>query len=87
MGELVDCPPEEIMHRVDGPGPHDPPDGILGGSSVEGATGMRCNSPACQPIPPADDTPDLSALRATVAKATTVAQLRGAMLAYLDATT
>lgn len=37
--------------RCAGPGPHDPPDGILG-ESDQPISGIRCNSPAC--IPPPD---------------------------------
>lgn len=38
------------------------------------------------PAPPADPNAiDIAALKATVAKATTVPALRGAMMAYLDA--
>lgn len=70
----------------DGPGPHDPVDGVLGESSIEGVTGMRCNASACRPVAPASpDEIDFAALKATVAKAATVPALRGAMMAYLDA--
>lgn len=70
----------------DGPGPHDPSDGVLGETSVEGASGMRCSAPACRPVlPAAPDEIDIAALKATVAKATTVPQLRVVMMAYLDA--
>jgi hypothetical protein len=33
----------------DGPGPHDPPDGILGTTTVYGHLGHRCMAEACQP--------------------------------------
>lgn len=36
-------------------------------------------------LPAADPAIDIAALKATVAKATTVPQLRGAMMAYLNA--
>lgn len=36
----------------DGPGPHDPPSGIVGTSSVQNAKGMRCKAAAC--VPPVD---------------------------------
>lgn len=52
------------------------------------ATGaVACVSDRYEPNTPPPPPPDLDALRVTVSKATTVAQLRGAMLAYLDATT
>lgn len=35
----------------EGPGPHDPPDGVLGTTSVQGAKGMRCRSAACALAP------------------------------------
>lgn len=37
------------MHKIicDGPGPHDPVDGILGTTDRADANGMRCISPAC----------------------------------------
>lgn len=72
-----------MILRCSGPGPHDPVDGVLGEADHE-VEGMLCNSPACQPAPP-PATIDPAALRSTVSKATTVTQLRGAMLAYLDA--
>lgn len=37
--------------QCSGPGPHDPPDGVLGTSSVPGATGL-CPSCAALIVPP-----------------------------------
>lgn len=39
-----------------GPGPHDPPSGILGTSDRRPRGDVRCGSPACA-IPPAPSTP------------------------------
>lgn len=33
----------------DGPGPHDPPNGILGTTTAAAPSGMRCSSAACKP--------------------------------------
>lgn len=62
-----------------GPGPHEPADGILGSSSVEGATGL-CASDACTAAPPVDPGALIAAARVDVNSATTIAQLRARTL-------
>lgn len=66
----------------DGPGPHDPESGVLGQSDRPGPHDMRCGAPGCQPTAPADPR---AALLAQVEQATTVAKLRTAVLAAIDA--
>lgn len=72
----------------DGPGPHDPADGVVGESNIEGLTGMRCAAAACQPQPPEMPStvavqvdPDAVAAALTAAaKSTTIAGLRAAVI-------
>lgn len=68
----------------DGPGPHDPESGVLGQSDRPGPHDMRCGAPGCQPVaaPAADPRADLIA---QIEQATTVAKLRAAVLAAIDA--
>lgn len=68
----------------DGPGPHDPESGVLGQSDRPGPHGVRCGAPGCQPVaaPAADPRADLIA---QIEQATTVAKLRAAVLAAIDA--
>jgi hypothetical protein len=75
---------EATMYDIlcDGPGPHDPESGVLGQSDRPGPHDMRCGAPACQPVAPTDTRADLIA---QVEQATTVAKLRAAVLAALDA--
>lgn len=73
----------------DGPGPHAPADGVLGESSIEHTTGMRCAAPECQPV--GEEAPttvtvqvDPAAVAAALtaaAKSTTNAGLRAAVVA------
>lgn len=53
--------------RCDGPGPHDPADGVLGTSSLPGPHGVRCGSDRCRlpvTLEPLDATGALAALLA-----------------------
>ena len=69
--------------KCDGPGPHDPVDGIVGFSSNPSLTGMRCNSISCKPVFASNDVIDKVAANALVqlidqSGALTVADLRAA---------
>lgn len=71
-----------------GPGPHDPADGVLGTTSVEGATGI-CGAVVClpaapspAPAPPTDA--EIEAARLSLATATTVTQTKTRALALDD---
>lgn len=68
----------------DGPGPHDPPTGVLGQSDRPGPHDMRCGAPGCQPAAATTIDPRAD-LIAQVEQATTVAKLRAAVLAAIDA--
>lgn len=58
-----------------GPGPHDPPDGVLGEADHE-VDGMLCNSPACQPVSAPEAPSPFDELREANAAATTISKLR-----------
>lgn len=76
----------------DGPGPHDPEDGVLGTADRE-VDGMRCQSPACAqspaaPAPEADgvlDAATVEQIKTQLAKATTIAGVKTALGPLLDA--
>lgn len=65
----------------DGPGPHDPADGVLGQSDRPDRHDVRCGAPECQPSAAPDPR---ATLLAEVQAATTVAKLRAAVLAAIE---